>query len=289
MIDWFRHRHGLTTDAKLAFVAKRTKIHRAFVVFLWSHLLERASAADDRGSIACVDRDEVAFALDMKRPQVDALMAEFEGRGLIFQDRLTTWEKHHPGAATSTERVKMFRERQRASDAEDDETFQKRSWNAKETGETPFIYSSDSRSESEGEGAGEGGRKRAKPKVSKRCRDLADLTLDGDLAAIAAEEGRDGDRELRKFQDYCVAKDVRYADYRAGFRNWLRSHFGRQPPPSRQGPSQTSDPAKFARGQAKAELLRAGNREHEEGFGRLLHDRTREILSAKAGAMPGRA
>jgi len=71
------------------------------------------------------------------------------------------------------------------------------------------------------------------PRKSKRVRRLDDLVLDEELLALAAEEKRDAPRELNRFKDFCRAKDRRYKDYRAGFRNWLRSDFGQ---PSRASP-----------------------------------------------------
>lgn len=70
----------------------------------------------------------------------------------------------------------------------------------------------------------------ARAKPTKRVRSLDDLSLDDDLRAIAAEEGRNPDRELDRFANYCRAKGRRYDDYRAAFRNWLRSSFDKPAP-----------------------------------------------------------
>lgn len=121
-MDWFRHKHGLSTDSKLGFVASRCGVHRAFVVLLWSYMLERASACSDRGKLAAFDRDEASFALDMDREQIDAIVAEMEKRGLVVRGEVANWNRHQFQSDNSYERVKRHRERSKALPETDDET-----------------------------------------------------------------------------------------------------------------------------------------------------------------------
>ena len=121
-MDWFRHKHGLSTDPKLAFVASRCGVHRAFVVMLWSCMLERASACSERGKLASFDRDEAAFALDIDRQDIDRIVTEMEARGLIAGGEVTNWNRHQFQSDNSYERVKRHRERSKALPETNDET-----------------------------------------------------------------------------------------------------------------------------------------------------------------------
>ena len=56
----------------------------------------------------------------------------------------------------------------------------------------------------------------------------ADLQVTADLRALAAAEGREVDRELKRFRDYCAANGKKYRNYEAAFRNWLRNPIGKE-------------------------------------------------------------
>ena len=47
------------------------------------------------------------------------------------------------------------------------------------------------------------------------------------LAAVAREEGRDCEREAKRFRDHALSSGRLAADWDAAFRNWLRSEHGR--------------------------------------------------------------
>jgi hypothetical protein len=112
-MEWFRHRHGLSTDSKLAYIARCCDVHRAFVVLLWSYILERASGCDDRGSLVAFNKKESAFALDMQFETVELIVAEMEAHGLIHNNRVFNWNRHQFQSDSSADRVKRYRERQR--------------------------------------------------------------------------------------------------------------------------------------------------------------------------------
>lgn len=66
---------------------------------------------------------------------------------------------------------------------------------------------------------------------SKRVRRMEDLKLDDELRKLAATEGKSPERELAKFTDWIRKTGKRQNDYKAGFRNWLRSDYGKPPVP----------------------------------------------------------
>ena len=87
-------------------------------------------------------------------------------------------------------------------------------------------------------GNGKGNNSAREPELenSKRIRKLEDLTIDDELRDLADQENRDADRELQKFRDYHQSGNAKrpLKDYRAGFRNWLRSDFGKPSKPKQE-------------------------------------------------------
>lgn len=150
-MDWFRWHHGTVADRKWPRIASRAGTTVANVIAVWAALLEAASQAEDRGAVHLSDDDceDLDAALGMPADTTRAVIAELRARDLIgANNRLTAWEKRQPPrerADNSTERVRKYRERQRAagdgdaahetpqSDNETDVT----PCNASETKETP--------------------------------------------------------------------------------------------------------------------------------------------------------
>lgn len=249
-MEWLRLYHGTAFDVKLASVAKRAETHRTVSLALWIALLETASQADSRGSIANVDLDEVAIGLDLGRDVVDRLIVAFTARGMIGPDgMLEAWNRRQPKRDDhSTERVRAWRERQKATrgnaDETPDETHTKHSGNAEGNAETPLE------SESESSPNGEDNRRR---KRAARLPDDWVLTdewaVEGEIARLnAGLPSIDLRVEADKFRDYWHAKsgkDAAKADWLATWRNWCRNARSPGPPPSR--PSATSPPDRKSR------------------------------------------
>jgi hypothetical protein len=116
--DWWRCWHGAPTDAKFTFVAELVgdDISPAEIAWLFSHLIDHASQADDRGSIAGFNTRLAVSYLRKKPDRVDAMIAALREYGLITGDRLTAWEKRQPA---------------RERDVEDDSKERTRKWRAK--------------------------------------------------------------------------------------------------------------------------------------------------------------
>lgn len=70
---------------------------------------------------------------------------------------------------------------------------------------------------------------------SKRCSHLADLEIDEELLRIACENGKDAAVEIENYRDWLAKNGKRHKDYRAGFRNWLRSPYGKPHRPAQAG------------------------------------------------------
>jgi hypothetical protein len=114
MTDWFRSWHGAPTDPKWLGIARRAGVAPGIAVAVGWALMDRASQAEDRGSIAGYDADGLACFYGCEPEQVDAIVMAMTDKGMVADGRLSNWEKRQPkredGAA---ERARQWRERNR--------------------------------------------------------------------------------------------------------------------------------------------------------------------------------
>jgi hypothetical protein len=116
-MEWFRVYHGISADDKWPLIARRSGQPVAYVVAVWIALLECASSAEDRGSIARFDPESVDAQLQMPEGAaqsiVDALSCGMRPR--IVAGRIVNWEKRQPVREdSSAERTRKWRERKEA-------------------------------------------------------------------------------------------------------------------------------------------------------------------------------
>ena len=120
--SWVRLWSGMTTDPKWQTVARKSGQPRSLVIALFTHLMLEANDADERGSLADVDVEDVASALDCDEEAVVAILEAMEGR-VIEDGFLSGWDRRQPvredsgnpqtGALSSTERSRLHREKKR--------------------------------------------------------------------------------------------------------------------------------------------------------------------------------
>jgi len=114
MNDWFRSWHGAPTDPKWLGIARRSGVAPGIAVAVAWALMDRASQASDRGSIAGYDAEGLAYFYGCEPEQVEAIVAAMADKGMITDGRFSSWEKRQPkredGAA---ERAREWRERKR--------------------------------------------------------------------------------------------------------------------------------------------------------------------------------
>lgn len=117
-IDWFRWHHGSVTDPKFALVAKKAGARLGDVVTVWAFLLESASASSERGEFGDVDSEALDCLLGADDGTTDRILDAMQTRGLISDGRVAAWDKRQPKRERdddlSTDRVRAFRERQKA-------------------------------------------------------------------------------------------------------------------------------------------------------------------------------
>lgn len=110
-IDWFRWYHGSISDPKFTVISRKSGQPRVLVVATWTALLETASQAEDRGSLANVEIDTIAACLDVEEEAVAAIYQAMTDKGLIVDGRVEAWDRRQVYREDdSRDRVRKFRE-----------------------------------------------------------------------------------------------------------------------------------------------------------------------------------
>lgn len=130
-MSWFRSTHGAPTDQKYVSIARRAETEFVIVAAVWWALLDAASQATDRGSIASIDKEVLADSLHINPEILEQIIDACKNKGIIDdEDRITHWGNHNPEREDdSRDRVARHRQRQK----EDDEAAAEEEKDAKET------------------------------------------------------------------------------------------------------------------------------------------------------------
>lgn len=112
MTEWFRSWHGAPTDPKWLGIARRAGVVPGIAVAVAWALMDRASQAEDRGSIDGYDADGLACFYGCEPDQIDAIVAAMMAKEIIVDGRFASWEKRQPKREDdSSQRVRQHRER----------------------------------------------------------------------------------------------------------------------------------------------------------------------------------
>lgn len=118
MADWFRSWHGAPMDPKWLTIAHKASVSPALVATIAWALFDTASQAEDRGSVVGFDVDTFCIFFQVEERDVLSALRVMEARKFIVGGRLANWEKRQPVREdNSTDRVRSFRERERAERA----------------------------------------------------------------------------------------------------------------------------------------------------------------------------
>lgn len=113
-MDWYRVYHGLPYDARLGVVARRAGLARAQVVALFLLLMDYASQAFPRGTLAGFDAEEAAIALEIPVSDIDAAMEAMRDKGLLDgKGAINDWQQQ---PRSSTQRVRAWRLKRKNTD-----------------------------------------------------------------------------------------------------------------------------------------------------------------------------
>jgi hypothetical protein len=114
MTDWFRTWHGAPSDPKWRMIAKKASVRAGDVWAVVSYLFDRASQAEDRGSVAGYDAELIAEIFGYEADDVTRIIHELEAKNVIMGGRLTAWDKYQPKREDgSQERAKAWRDRKK--------------------------------------------------------------------------------------------------------------------------------------------------------------------------------
>lgn len=124
-IDWFRWHHGSVTDPKFQLVARKARASLPDVLAVWAYVLEKASAAAERGVFGQIDAEalDCLFGFPDTETRTADILNALAARGLIADGRVTAWECRQPkrerdpaplpadapAPLTSTERSRIHR------------------------------------------------------------------------------------------------------------------------------------------------------------------------------------
>jgi hypothetical protein len=113
--QWFRSWHGAPTNPKWGLIGRKVNLPHGMVFAIAWALFDRASQAEERGSIDGYDAEELAYVMGCDAEDIDAVVSAMRDKGMIEGQSVSSWEKHQPkredGAA---ERAKAYREREKA-------------------------------------------------------------------------------------------------------------------------------------------------------------------------------
>lgn len=115
-MEWFRVYHGICSDQKWPIVARKAKVSVGTVVSVWLALLEFASQAAERGSVAAFDPETVDALYGYDDGTTAAVFGALTEKGLICDGRICAWQKRQPKRERdddSAARVRQHRELKR--------------------------------------------------------------------------------------------------------------------------------------------------------------------------------
>jgi hypothetical protein len=118
-MPWFKWWDGTAADMKFRMVAEDCKLPVACIVGAWAYLLEHASRSVNRGSIADVDMEVMAYTLQL--PDPETVCNAMKRRKLMDETgTITKWEdrqgkrERNEAPGSSTERVQRMRAKRKA-------------------------------------------------------------------------------------------------------------------------------------------------------------------------------
>jgi hypothetical protein len=113
-MHYYKHDHHTGTNPKWRGIAAERGVRPLDVYGIWNLLLEHASRQQDRGSVAQFSAADIAAQYDLEKSDVEAILTEFEARGMIANGRVANWDWYQRDLSTA--RVQKHREERRAVD-----------------------------------------------------------------------------------------------------------------------------------------------------------------------------
>jgi len=161
-MPWFRMYSEILDDRKIARISRAAEVPKATVIGVWTVLLALASESPERGSLLISDNipftvEELCDETGLDHDTFSAIMTQLQSLGMLALEgetyKVVKWGTRQYASDNSTERVKRFRQRQKATNetfqGNGDETLQQRYSNV---AVTPSDTDTDTDTDTEGEG-----------------------------------------------------------------------------------------------------------------------------------------
>jgi hypothetical protein len=118
-MEWFRWYHGAASDTKWSIIARLSKQNIGTVVSIWIALLEHASQADPRGSVADFDHETIDALYGYPEGTTVTTCNAMKRKGLFDDEMMiVSWAKRQPKREredNSAERVRKHREKKKVN------------------------------------------------------------------------------------------------------------------------------------------------------------------------------
>lgn len=113
-IDWFRWHHGSITDPKFQLIAKKVGVRLGDVIAVWAYVLEKASAADERGTFGEIDCEAVDCLIGCDEGTTQNILAAMQTRDLVDEHgQVVAWHRRQPKREDETAAERKRRQRER--------------------------------------------------------------------------------------------------------------------------------------------------------------------------------
>jgi hypothetical protein len=113
-MHYYKHDHHMGMHRKWRGIAADLGIRPLDVYAIWNLLLEHASRHPERGSVAQFRAGDIAAQYDLEKSEVEAVLTEFQARGMIAEGRIAKWEWYQRDLSTA--RVQKHREERRGAE-----------------------------------------------------------------------------------------------------------------------------------------------------------------------------
>jgi chemotaxis protein histidine kinase CheA len=112
-VHYYKHDHNTSKRPEWWGIAAELGLRPLDVYAIWNLLHEHASQQHDRGSVAQFSAADIAAQYGLEKAVVEAILSEFEARGMTADGRIANWEWSQRDLSTA--RVYKHREESRAA------------------------------------------------------------------------------------------------------------------------------------------------------------------------------
>jgi hypothetical protein len=112
-MHYYKHDHHTSKQPEWWGIAAGLGLRPLDVYAIWNLLHEHASQQDDRGSVAQFSGADIAAQYGLEKAVIEAILSEFEARGMTAHGRIANWERSQRDLSTA--RVHRHREERRTA------------------------------------------------------------------------------------------------------------------------------------------------------------------------------